>query len=244
MKDKIRDETRSEMSARAAEEKAKLDEKLDAQVAAKKLTPPRRKDRLAQHDELWRSKTENAIAQKIERAHLYSFNLPSYRSSLTPAQLAAWKDFAATYLRKNGSSETLETQYRAIATATPDELDALISGLDPRHTLELDIARQFLTGISPKLFTKHPHLRTLQGIIASQQKTPRIPLGEILKLRREVLPQEEYQGETDIIGKIRFSDGKMFMREDRTTESNLQWTEKGDLIISKINFHQGAYNSK
>ena len=84
----------------------------------------------------------------------------------------------------------------------------------------------------------------MQEIIASQQKTPRIPLGEILKLRREVLPQDEYRGETDIIGKIRFSDGKLFMREERTTESNLQWTEKGDLIISKINFHQGRNNSE
>jgi len=89
VKDKIRDETRAEMNARAAEDKIKLAEKLDAQVASKKLTATERKDRLAQHDELWRSKIENAIAQKIERAHLYSFNLPNYRSSLTPAQLAA-----------------------------------------------------------------------------------------------------------------------------------------------------------
>lgn len=30
------------------------------------------------------------------------------------------------------------------------------------------------------------------------------------------------------------------MRDERTAETNLQWTEKGDLVISKINFHQGA----
>jgi hypothetical protein len=70
VKDKIRDETRRDMSERAAEDKTKLAEKLDAQVAAKKLTVTERKDRLAQHDELWRSKTENAIAQKIERPPL------------------------------------------------------------------------------------------------------------------------------------------------------------------------------
>ena len=136
---------------------------------------------MLQHDELWRSKIENAIAQKIERAHLYSFNLSNYRSSLTREQLAAWKDFAATYLREDDPSKTLEKQYRAIAAAAPDELDELISGLDPRHTLELDIARQFLTGISPELFTKHPHLRTLQEVIASQQKTPRVQLKELLE---------------------------------------------------------------
>jgi type I restriction enzyme M protein len=192
VKDKIRDETRAEMSARAAEDKTKLAEKLDAQVAAKKLTASERKDRLAQHDELWRSKAENAIAQKIERAHLYSFNLPNYRSSLTPAQLAAWKDFAATYLREDDPSKTLEKEYRAIAAAAPDELDGLISGLDPRHTLELDIARQFLTGISPELYSKHPHLRTLQEIIASQQKLARVPLKGLLRLNTDTVAPSQF----------------------------------------------------
>lgn len=192
VKDKIRDETRAEMSARAAEDKTKLTEKLDAQVAAKKLTATERKDRLAQHDELWRSKTENAIAQKIERAHLYSFNLSNYRSSLSPDQLAAWKDFAATYLREDDPSKTLEKQYRAIAAAAPDELDELISGLDPRHTLELDIARQFLTGVSPELFTKHPHLCTLQDVIASQQRAPRLPLKGLLRLNTDSVSPSDF----------------------------------------------------
>ena len=191
VKDKIRDETRAEMSARAAEEKTKLAEKMDAQVAAKKLTTAECKDRLAQHDELWRSKTENTIAQKIERAHLYSFNLANYRSSLTEAQLTAWKDVAATYLRKNDQCRTLEGEYRAISAAAPDELDELLSGLDPRHALELDIARQFLTGISPALSTNHPHLETLQDIIASQQKTPRVQIKNLLEpMSRPVLFEE------------------------------------------------------
>jgi restriction endonuclease S subunit len=178
------------MSARAAEDKAKLTERLDAQLAAKKLTSTEREDRLAQHDELWRSKIENAIVQKIERAHLYSFNLPNYRSSLAAAQLAAWKDFAASYVREDDPSKTLEKQYRAIASAAPDELDELISGLDPRHTLELDIARHFLTGISPELFTKHPHLRTLQEIIASQQKTPRVKLKDVCDYEKGRIPTQ------------------------------------------------------
>jgi len=52
---------------------------------------------------------------------------------------------------------------------SPDAQSGL--GLDPRHMVELDIARQFLTGVSPEVFTKHPHLRTSQEIIASQKKT-------------------------------------------------------------------------
>ncbi len=243
VKDKIRAETRAEMGAKAAEEKTKLAEKLDIQVAAKKLTSSELRDRLAQHDELWRSKIENAIAQKIERAHLYSFNLSNYRSSLIPAQLAAWKDFAATYLREGDPSKTLENQYRAIAAAAPDELDELISGLDPRHTLELDVARQFLTGISPELFTKHPHLRTLQEIIASQQKTPRVQLKELLEPVSRPVAFEEGRTYRRVTVKLY---GKGVLLRDRVTVDDLKgdkWfqVKEGDLIFSKIDARNGAF---
>ena len=240
VKDKIRDETRAEMGTRAAEDKNKLIGKLDAQVVAKKLSERERNDRLAQHDELWQSKIENAIAQKLERAHLFSFNLPNYRSSLTPGQLAAWKDFASAYVREDDPSKTLENQYRAIVASTPDELDALISGLDPRHTLELDIARQFLTGISPELFTKHPHLRTLQEVIASQQKLPRVPLKDLIEARFEKIKKNDYDGSLPIVEKISFGDGKIHFREERKTGMDLCRVRMGDLLTSKINIHQGA----
>lgn len=243
VKDTIRAETRAEMIARAAEDKTKLTEKLSAQVAAKKLTASERKQRLAQHDELWQSKIENAIAQKIERAHLYSFNLSNCRSSLTPEQLAAWKDFAATYLREDGPSKTLEKQYRAIAAAAPDELDELISGLDPRHTLELDIARQFLTGISPELFTKHPHLRTLQDIIASQQETPRVQLKELLEPVSRPVVLEEGRTYRRVTVKLY---GKGVLLRDRVTVDDVKgdkWfqVKEGDLIFSKIDARNGAF---
>ncbi|ULA70108.1 MAG: hypothetical protein LZF62_480309 [Nitrospira sp.] len=243
VKDKIRNDTRAEMSARAAEDKIKLTEKLDAQVIAKKLTPSEREDRLAQHDELWRGKTENAIAQKIERAHLYSFNLPNYRSALTSVQLAAWSKFAATYFPEDGASKTLEKQYRALTAAAPDELDELISSLDPRHTLELDIARQFLTGISPKLFTKHLHLRTLQDIIASQQKTPRVQLKELLEPVSRPVKLEEGLTYRRVTVKLH---GKGVLLRDRVTADDLKGTKwfqvkEGDLIFSKIDARNGAF---
>ncbi len=243
MKDRIRDETRAEISAKAAEDKTKLTEKLDAQVAAKKLTAAERKDRLSQHDELWQSKTENVIAQKIERAHIYSFNLSNYRSSLAPELLAAWKDFAATYVREDDPSKTLEKQYRAIAAAAPYELDELISGLDPRHTLELDIARQFLTGISPNLFTKHPHLRTLQEIIRSTEKAQHVQLKSILKhfirpVRLE--PEVTYR----LVTVRLYGKGVQLRSETQGAEiKGANWfrVETGDLIMSKIDARNGAF---
>lgn len=179
IKDRIRAETRAEMAVKEADDRARQLERWNAQIAAKKFTPAERDERLTQHAELWFGKTENDIARKIERAHLYSFNLPNYRSSLSLAQIEAWKSFAATRVREGNGETSLEAKYRAVAAARTGELDEMLSSLDPRHTLELDWARQFLAGVPSEEFGRHPHLNTLQEVIASQQKLPRFKLKDV-----------------------------------------------------------------
>ena len=192
IKDRIRTETRADMAVKEADDRAKQLEKWNAQIAAKKLTPAERDERLTQHAELWFGKTENDIARKIERAHLYSFNLPNYRSSLSLAQIEAWKSFAATRVREGNGETTLEAKYRAVAAARTEELDEMLSSLDPRHTLELDWARQFLAGVPTEEFGRHPHLNTLQEVIASQQRTPRVPLKGLLYLKQETIDPSKF----------------------------------------------------
>lgn len=197
VKDKIRAETRAEMKEKEAEDRTKLTAKLDVQLDAKKLTAIEREAKLAEHAEVWRSKTENAIAQKIERAHLFSFNLPNYRSSLTPAQCEAWHDLAATRVREDDPSRTPEEKYRALTRAareSPEELDALLSALDPRHALELDLARQVLAGLAPETISARAHLRTLQEIIATQSRAQRVPLKGLLRLNTDRVSPSAFPG--------------------------------------------------
>ncbi len=158
--------------------------KVECPDRAKKLTRRARRS-VNPASELWFGKTENDIARKIERAHLYSFNLPNYRSSLSLPQIEAWKSFAATRVREGNGEATLEAKYRAVAAARTEELDEMLSSLDPRHTLELDWARQFLAGVPTEEFCRHPHLNTLQEVIASQAKAPWAKLKELLVLHDE-----------------------------------------------------------
>jgi len=190
IKDRIRAETRAGMAVKEVEDRAKQLKKWDAQLAAKKLTVAEHDLRLTQHGELWFSKTENEIARKIERAHLYSFNLPNYRSVLTPTQLEAWSAFAERRVREGTEENTLEGKFRAIAAARTEYMDELLSTLEPRHTLELDWARQFLAGVPPEEFRRHPHLRTLQEIIASQQKLPRVKLKDVCHYEKGKFPTQ------------------------------------------------------
>lgn len=240
IKDRIRTETRADMATKEANDRARQLVKWNAQIAAKKLTPAERDERLSQHAEPWFGKTENDIAHKIERAHLYSFNLPNYRSSLSLAQIEAWKSFAATRLREGNGETTLDAKYRAVAAARTEELDEMLSSLDPRHTLELDWARQFLTGVPVAEFGKHPHLNTLQEVIASQAKAARVQVKELIKPRQEKIKKDDYNGALPIVEKISFADGLLHFREERETGMDLYKACKGDLVTSKINLHQGA----
>ncbi len=243
IKDRIRTESRADMAVKRAEDRAKLEQKWAAQIAAKRLTETGRLQRFAQHADLWEAKTQNEIARKIERAHLYSFNLSNYRSGLTPEQLAAWRDFAASRVREFAPEDGLERRYRAVAAAPIERLDELLSTLDPRHTLELDWARQFLAGVSPDHFERYPHLGTLQEIIASQTETARLQLRKILQpcLRPIRL-------EPDVIYRlvtVRLYGNGVVLRSE-TLGGDLKganWfrVEHGDIIMSKIDARNGAF---
>lgn len=190
IKDRIRAETRADMAVKEAEDRGRQETKWGIQVAAGKLSEAERARRLVQHAELWHGKTENEIARKIERAHLYSFNLANYRSGLTSEQLEAWRAFAANQVREAEPEDLLERRYRAVATAPIERLDELLSTLDPRHALELDWARDFLAAISIADYERYPHLKTLQDIIASQHKLPRVKLKNVCHYEKGRFPTQ------------------------------------------------------
>jgi type I restriction-modification system DNA methylase subunit len=202
VKERIRNETTLELTDKAKEERAKLADTLARRLSDKKITKVEVAERLTQHDQLWKGKISATIAQKIERAHLYSFNLPNYRSSLGAAQVQAWHEFVGSDspLEKGGAGgicsepspkykplpkTPLDQQYELLKTSPPGELDRLLSSLDPRNSLELDMARQFLSALSPETLAAHPHLQTLSGIISSVAKYPRVRLGEYLRLNTD-----------------------------------------------------------
>jgi type I restriction-modification system DNA methylase subunit/restriction endonuclease S subunit len=202
IKERIRTETTEELTTKAAEERAKLVETLSKRLADRKITQSVMDDRLVQHDQLWKGKISATIAQKIERAHLYSFNIPNYRSSLAAAQVQLWHEFVRPDSPINKKvtggvcsepppkykplpKTPLDQHYELLKASPPAELDRLLSSLDPRNSLELDMARQFLSALSPETLTTHPHLQTLSEIITSAAKYPRVRLGEYLRLNTD-----------------------------------------------------------
>lgn len=73
-----------------------------------------------------------------------------------------------------------------------------------------------------------------------QSKYTVIPLRDLITPKKEVIKKEEYDGFLPIVEKIVFKTGSVVFRETKKTGMNLYALQQNDLLISNINFHQGA----
>ena len=70
---------------------------------------------------------------------------------------------------------------------------------------------------------------------------PLVPLGETLTERREVPSDDSIViGETPIVAKIGFEDGRIQLRRDGQTKTGMILIRPGDLVVSGINASKGA----
>lgn len=187
---RIEAETIAEFSERAAKEKETLAAKLAEQIRDGKIGETDHAERLVQHDNLWRVKTLNEIAKRIETAHLYSFNLPNARSNLSKSQLEEWNAVFKGAKRK--SDHTLDVRYAALKGCPPEKAHSALAMLDVQDSLEFDIARQYLMTYPVEELAKHDQLATLRKIIESGARYPRKRLGEYLRLNTDRMNPSDF----------------------------------------------------
>lgn len=65
-------------------------------------------------------------------------------------------------------------------------------------------------------------------------------LSKILTPRKEKIKPDEYDGITPIVAKIPFQSSHIELRKEPRTKMDMYAIYKGDLLVSNINFHQGA----
>jgi type I restriction-modification system DNA methylase subunit len=238
VKQRIEAETTADFGEKEAAERAKLADKLADQVKQDNLTETERGERLTQHAEIWKNKTLNEIAKRIEKAQLYLFNLPNFRSNLSKSQLEEWDQVFKGAQRRNAHS--LDERFAALRDCLPEKAHSALALLNVKNALEFDIARQYLMGYPLEELEKHNQLAELRKIIETGAKYPRCILGELLEPKYERIKKDDFDGQYDIIEKISFADGQIHIRELPETGMDLYLADKGDVITSKINVHQGA----
>ena len=67
-----------------------------------------------------------------------------------------------------------------------------------------------------------------------------VSLDKILSPLKQKISKKNFKKNFDIVAKISFADGKIHLRPERETGMDLYFVPKNTLLVSKINFHQGA----
>lgn len=238
IKEKIRTETRVDMETKGKIEKAKKAEELDKKIKAKKITEADKQMELKVFDQMLENRIQNEIAKRIDKAHNYSFNFANYKSTISDSQIAEWTE-ALKHIQPNGAT-TLDEVYKKLSNSKPENILPYLLKLNPANALEADIAREYVSNLDNDLILKHKELNVIKEILKSGAKYEKEKLGNLMTVKREILKLEDFNPDYRIVEKIRFKDGAMILRNDSETGIDLQFAEIGDLLISKINFHQGA----
>ena len=69
---------------------------------------------------------------------------------------------------------------------------------------------------------------------------PLVKLSEVIYPRKDRISKNDYKNDIPVIKKISFKDGKIHLRDKNETGMSLYRISKNELLVSKINFHQGA----
>lgn len=238
IKEKIRTETRKELRIKNDELRNKKEKELDKKLKDKKISKGEKEEELKSFDAMAENRIQNEIAKRIDKAHNYSFNLANYKSTLSDSQIVEWTE-ALQHIQPNGAT-TVEEIYKKLNNSKPENILPYLVKLNPTNALEADIAREYVSNLDNDLIAKHKELNVIQEILKSGAKYEKEKLGNLMNLKRKILKLEDFNPDYRIVEKIRFKDGAMILRNDSETGIDLQFAEIGDLLISKINFHQGA----
>jgi len=67
-----------------------------------------------------------------------------------------------------------------------------------------------------------------------------VRISNIIKPAKNRIKKSDFDGQLNVVSKISFNDGQIHLRQERKTGMDLYRLNLGQLLVSKINFHQGA----
>ncbi|HEX2630528.1 MAG TPA: N-6 DNA methylase, partial [Chitinophagaceae bacterium] len=178
IKERIRTETRSDMEAKGKIEREKKEAELDKKIKSKKIKEADKQVELKTFDQMLENRIQNETAKRIDKAHSYSFNLSTYKSTVSENQLTEWAE-AIKHIQPNGTT-TVEEVYNKLNNSSPKSALPYLAKLNPTNALEADIAREYVSNLELSIVEEHQELFTIKEILKSGAKYPMVKLKEYL----------------------------------------------------------------
>jgi restriction endonuclease S subunit len=238
--ERIRIETKDKLIEKNKKKRVKLIEGLDKKLTNKKISKALYDEKLWQFDNVVEAQIENEITKQIEKAHAYHFNLQNYLGNLSNEQIREWQSVCHSEQSEESQDLSIEKKYQELKTADSKTALQVLASFDTQNAMHMDIAREYLNKLQKSILDKDKKLKRIDHILKEGFQYPLVTLENLITPKYEKIKKDEYKGNYDIVKKISFEDGKIHLREIRETGMDLYKANKGGLITSKINVHQGA----
>ncbi|MBI5055234.1 MAG: N-6 DNA methylase [Nitrospirae bacterium] len=186
IKERIRKETREAFDIKREEAREKLIDKLNTKLENAKKAKTDKFNKKAYDSEIWKfdttweNKILNEIAQRIDKAHTYSFNPTHYRSSLSESQLNEW-DKVVEHHKPPSNGHSLDKRFEMLLGCALKDAINCVANFDPLNAIEADIVREYLSNIEAGELQKHPALAKIDEILKSGARYPRVKLVSYIK---------------------------------------------------------------
>lgn len=237
-KERIQQEVNDRLTETISKRREALVSQLDARLQKSQITKFEHNERLDGFDSLAASQLESEVTKAIEKSYTYHLNLPRYRSSLSNEQRLRWSEIFRDLAQDKRT--TLDRQYKRLKSTKPVDALSILASFDADNALEVDLVREYIAHLASVGHLTDTRLVTLQRILRTDSRYPRVSLAKLISPKSEKLSKEAYRGDLPIVEKIEFSKGKIFFRAAKETGMNLCVARAGNLVTSKINLHQGA----
>ena len=148
-------------------------------MESKEISEKELKFEIKQAEELWRSKIDAEIEQKIAKAYSFSYNPAAYHSTLNDTQLSEWKKLIGNVEPED--IDTLDKRYMELYTSELGEAFSILSKFNLSNAIEADIVREYVSNyISKDALEHYPKLKKIDAIFKMGAKYTMVKLAPYL----------------------------------------------------------------
>lgn len=220
VKKRIREEVEEANHIKQQNDIEKRTTALFRKVKSKQISEKEMRFEIKQAEELWRSKIDAEIEQKIVKAYSFSYNPAAYHSTLNNTQLSEWKKLTGNIEPED--VDTLEKRYVELYTSELEEAFSILSKFNLSNAIEADIVREYVSNyISKDALEHYPKLKKIDDIFKMGAKYPIVKLAPYLienteKVKPNTSPEIRWRtlGVSNEIG--------VFLNEDAKPEETNQ----------------------
>ncbi|WP_105618622.1 N-6 DNA methylase [Vallitalea okinawensis] len=245
IKETIRKDTMESYKIKYEIQQEKLLGGLDKKLSENKIDIISYKEELKQFKIAWDSKCQNEIANRIDKAYIYSFNISTYISDVTNKQISKWRLIARDYLNNENLNIKVNEKYKILSSAKEEEIIPTLAKFDLKNSLESDIVREYVskyTDVNSNIYEK---IKQIDNIFKMGARYPLVSIEDVCDYAKG---EAKAEGANDgpyplvVTAESRKSNSKYQFDTEAVCIPLISSTGHGHASMKRIHYQKGKFS--